>query len=163
MTYFESIIDHMKYIPSLLCLLLTAGLCSQVKAQNNKPKVTIDHVALFVVDLQKEQSFYRDIMQLDSLAEPFHDNKHAWFTIGNGIAMHIIQGAQQPKEYFKNNHLCFSVDILTDCTNRLLNQKLTFEDVNGKQNAITTRIDGVHQIWLKDPEGYWIEVNDAKH
>jgi lactoylglutathione lyase len=77
--------------------------------------------------------------------------------------MHIIQGAQQTKEYFKNNHLCFSVESLTDFTQRLLNQKLNFEDVSGKQNAITTRIDGVHQIWLKDPEGYWIEVNDAKH
>jgi lactoylglutathione lyase len=45
----------------------------------------------------------------------------------------------------------------------LLDLKLAFEDVSGKQNAITTRIDGVHQIWLKDPEGYWLEVNDAKH
>jgi hypothetical protein len=36
--------------------------------------------------------------------------------------------------------------------------------LSGKQNAITTRIDGVHQIWLyKDPEGYRLEVNDAKH
>lgn len=132
-------------------------------AQNNKPKVTIDHVAIFVADLQKEAAFYRDIMQLDTLAEPFHDNKHAWFTIGNGIAMHIIQGAQTPKEYFKNHHLCFSVSSLTAFTEKLLQQKLLFEDVSGKQNTITTRIDGVHQIWLKDPEGYWIEVNDAKH
>lgn len=153
----------MKLIPTFLCFLLLIGFQSQTHAQNNKPKATIDHVALFVVDLQKEQAFYRDILQLDSLAEPFHDQKHAWFSIGNGIAMHIIQGAQAPKEYFKNNHLCFSVESLTDFTNRLLNQKLAFEDVNGKQNAITTRIDGVHQIWLKDPEGYWIEVNDAKH
>jgi len=154
----------MKFIPSLLSLLILAfGSLTQTKAQSNKPKVTIDHVALFVVDLRLEQAFYRDVMQLDSLAEPFHDNKHAWFTIGNGIAMHIIQGAQAPKEYFKNNHLCFSVGSLTEFTQRLLSQKLTFEDVTGKQNAITTRVDGVHQIWLKDPEGYWIEVNDAKH
>ena len=154
----------MKFIPSLLSLLILAfGSLTQTKAQSNKPKVTIDHVALFVVDLRLEQAFYRDVMQLDSLAEPFHDNKHAWFTIGNGIAMHIILGAQAPKEYFKNNHLCFSVGSLTEFTQRLLSQKLTFEDVTGKQNAITTRVDGVHQIWLKDPEGYWIEVNDAKH
>jgi lactoylglutathione lyase len=55
------------------------------------------------------------------------------------------------------------VPSLTDFTKRLLDLKLAFEDVSGKQNAITTRIDGVHQIWLKDPEGYWLEVNDAKH
>jgi lactoylglutathione lyase len=163
MPYFEHTNSHMKFNYSILFLLIAMSFLAQAKAQNNKPKVTIDHVALFVVDLQKEQAFYRDIIQLDTLAEPFHDNKHAWFSIGNGIAMHIIQGASAPKEYFKNNHLCFSVESLTDFTKSLLNQKLTFEDVSGKQNTITTRIDGVHQIWLKDPEGYWIEVNDAKH
>jgi len=161
MTYFGATNNHMKLASTLFCLLM--AFCFTAKAQSNKPKVTIDHVAIFVVDLQQEQAFYRDIMQLDSLAEPFHDNKHAWFTIGNGIAMHIIQGAQQTKEYFKNNHFCFSVASLTEFTERLLKQHLAFEDVAGKQNAITTRIDGVHQIWLKDPEGYWIEVNDAKH
>ena len=163
MTYFEQTNRYMKFNRTILFLLIAACSLSQAIAQNNKPKATIDHVAIFVVELQKEQAFYRDIIQLDTLAEPFHDNKHAWFSIGNGIAMHIIQGAQQPKEYFKNNHFCFSVESLTDFTKRLLSQKLAFEDVNGKQNAITTRIDGVHQIWLKDPEGYWVEVNDAKH
>lgn len=153
----------MKAYLSIFFLLLSFGMSYNSFAQNNKPKVTIDHVAIFVADLQKEAAFYRDIMQLDTLAEPFHDNKHAWFTIGNGIAMHIIQGAQTPKEYFKNHHLCFSVSSLAAFTEKLLEQKLLFEDVNGKQNTITTRIDGVHQIWLKDPEGYWIEVNDAKH
>ncbi len=153
----------MKFLPAFLCLFICFGYYNPANAQNNKPKVTIDHVAIFVADLQKEASFYRDVMQLDTLAEPFHDNKHAWFTIGNGIAMHLIQGAYQPKEYFKNHHTCFSVPSLTDFTKRLLELKLAFEDVSGKPNTITTRIDGVHQIWLKDPEGYWLEVNDAKH
>jgi lactoylglutathione lyase len=153
----------MKFFSSILCLLLAFGFFAKSIAQSNKPRVTIDHVAIFVADLQKEATFYRDIMQLDTLAEPFHDQKHAWFTIGNGIAMHIIQGAQQPKEYFKNHHFCFSVQSLTDFTAKLISINLPFEDVSGKQNTITTRIDGVHQIWLKDPEGYWLEVNDAKH
>lgn len=147
------------------CLLLVCTCCINSSAQSNttKPKVTIDHVAIFVVDLRKEQSFYRDVLQVDTIAEPFHDNKHAWFSIGNGIALHLIQGAPQPKEYYKNHHLCFSVGSLTDFTKRLLDLQLSFEDVAGKINAITTRVDGVHQIWMKDPEGYWIEVNDAKH
>jgi len=41
--------------------------------------------------------------------------------------------------------------------------KIAFEDKEGVQGAITNRVDGVHQIWIKDPEGYWIEVNDVKH
>jgi lactoylglutathione lyase len=30
---------------------------------------------------------------------------------------------------------------------------------NGK---VTDRPDGVHQVYLQDPDGYWIEVNDNK-
>jgi hypothetical protein len=36
----------------------------------------------------------------------------------------------------------------------------SYEDVSGNKNAITTRVDGVHQIWLQDPDGYWLEIND---
>ena len=104
MTYFEQTNRYMKFNRTILFLLIAACSLSQAIAQNNKPKATIDHVAIFVVDLQKEQAFYRDIIQLDTLAEPFHDNKHAWFSIGNGIAMHIIQGAQQPKEVNDAKH-----------------------------------------------------------
>ena len=32
----------------------------------------------------------------------------------------------------------------------------------GEAFKMTNRVDGVHQVFLKDPDGYWIEVNDAK-
>jgi lactoylglutathione lyase len=38
----------------------------------------------------------------------------------------------------------------------------TWEDLSGKKNAISSRVDGVKQIWFQDPDGYWIEINDAK-
>jgi lactoylglutathione lyase len=77
MPYFELTNCHMKI--STIIFSLTIAICffSQAKAQSNRPRARIDHVALFVVDLQKEQAFYRDIIQLDSLAEPFHDQKQA--------------------------------------------------------------------------------------
>lgn len=153
----------MKNLKAILFVFLTVNSFTIAIAQSTKPKVQIDHMAIFVADLQKEASFYRNIIQLDTIAEPFHDNKHAWFSIGNGIALHMIQGASQPKEYFKNHHLCLSVESLVDFTNLLISKRIPFEDVSGKQNAVTNRIDGVNQIWLKDPEGYWLEINDAKH
>jgi len=27
----------------------------------------------------------------------------------------------------------------------------------------TTRVDGVKQVWIQDPDGYWLEINDAKN
>jgi lactoylglutathione lyase len=38
-----------------------------------------------------------------------------------------------------------------------------FENWAGKANAITTRVDGVKQVYFQDPENYWIEINDDKY
>ena len=78
------------------------------------------------------------------------------------IQMHIIQGAAEAKTYYKNQHSCFSVPSVEAFTKMLTKKNILFEDRDSKQNAITTRVDGVKQIWLQDPDGYWVEINDAK-
>lgn len=44
---------------------------------------------------------------------------------------------------------------------RLKELKIAYSDWPGKPNTVTVRADGVKQIYLQDPDGYWIEVNDA--
>jgi lactoylglutathione lyase len=125
-------------------------------------KARINHTAIYVVDLTASKKFYENILGLDTIPEPFHDKKHAWFKIGPAVSMHIIQGAPERKEYYKNQHTCFSVASVEAFTSILKSNTIPFEDVAGKKNAITTRVDGVKQIWLQDPDGYWVEINDAK-
>ncbi|RZL21629.1 MAG: VOC family protein, partial [Pedobacter sp.] len=44
-----------------------------------------------------------------------------------------------------------------------LNAKgIKFEDWAGKIGAINLRVDGVKQIYFKDPDGHWLEVNNDK-
>jgi lactoylglutathione lyase len=45
---------------------------------------------------------------------------------------------------------------------KLKANKIEFENWPGEKGAVTTRVDGVKQIYFKDPDGYWIEINDAK-
>lgn len=125
-------------------------------------KAHINHVAIYVVDLKKSGDFYMNVLGLDSIPEPFHDGRHIWLRIGPGSSMHIIQGAETPKVYFKNHHTCFTVPSVQSFTETLKKNGIPWEDVNGKKLAITNRVDGVKQIWLQDPDGYWLEVNDAK-
>ena len=77
--------------------------------------------------------------------------------------MHIIQGAEKLKDYYKNNHFCFSVPSVEAFTEKLKKNGIAWEDRDGAQLAITTRVDGVKQIWCQDPDGYWVEINDAKY
>ena len=131
-------------------------------AQSGKQPARINHVAIYVKDFKASKAFYENIIGLDTIPEPFHDGKHAWFSIGPGVSMHVIQGAAEKKEYYKNQHTCFSVLSVEAFVTILSKNNLNWEDVKGNKNAITTRIDGVRQIWLQDPDGYWVEINDAK-
>ncbi|MFM2145963.1 MAG: hypothetical protein RL732_799 [Bacteroidota bacterium] len=143
-------------------VILFAACFMFMASQAQTSTARINHVAIYVVDLAKSTSFYRNIMGLDSIAEPFHDGKHTWLSIGPGASLHIIAGADQPKNYFKNNHICFSVPSVETFTQLLREKGIDWEDVSGKKGSITTRVDKVKQIWLNDPDGYWLEVNDAR-
>jgi lactoylglutathione lyase len=145
--------------------VLITGLiicCLSFKSFAQQAKTRINHTAIYVVDVKISMVFYQNIIGLDTIPEPFHDGKHAWFKTGAGIALHIIQGAGAKKEYYKNQHTCFSVASVEAFTKLLTVNNIPFEDVKGTKNAVTTRIDGVKQLWLQDPDGYWIEINDAK-
>jgi lactoylglutathione lyase len=153
----------MKYLfTSILSALLLLMTVYSGYSQSAKPTVRINHTAIFVVDLKTSKAFYENILGLDTIPEPFHDGKHAWFRIGPGASMHIIEGAAAKKEYYKNQHTCFSVSSVEAFTAILKKNNINWEDVAGKKNSINTRVDGVKQIWLQDPDGYWLEINDAK-
>ena len=144
----------------IACFIALLGLGLTASAQNKNTKVHINHTAIYVMNIAATGNFYTNILGLDSIAEPFHDGKHIWYKTSEHTMLHVIQGASQKKDYYKNQHTCFTVPDFNAFINKLQNLKWPFEDVTGNLNNITTRIDGVHQIWLQDPDGYWIEIND---
>ena len=148
----------MKYL--YVTLILSAFYMKSFS--QSKPIFKINHAAVFVTDLKRSGDFYTQILNLDTIPEPFHDNKHIWLSIGNGVQLHIIQGAKEPKEYFQNNHLCFSTSDVVAFSKKLDENKIPWFSARGEAYKMTTRVDGAHQVFLKDPDGYWIEVNDAK-
>ncbi len=140
----------------LLALLLCAGLISRAQ------KASLNHIALSVTDLQQSTSFYRDVIGLDTIPEPFHDGKHTWFRVGPKAHLHLIQGGDAPTEHPKNTHLCFSVASVPEFLLVLQKHRITYENWAGEKNAVTTRVDGVKQVYFRDPNGYWIEINEAR-
>ena len=139
---------------SLLLLVGTQAFSQQ--------KPSLNHIALYVVDLKISTSFYHDIVGLDTIPEPFHDGRHTWFSIGPKSHLHLIQGAKNKTEREKNTHLCFSISSVDAFTAVLKKNNVEYENWAGEKNAVTNRVDGVKQIYFRDPDGYWIEINDAK-
>jgi lactoylglutathione lyase len=149
-----------KLFPLILLPALFAGMNQSAMSQKITPR--LNHIAFYVVDLKTSTDFYMNIIGLDTIPEPFHDGRHTWFSIGPKSHLHIIQGAVIKDDQPKNRHLCFTVPSVDEFAARLKKHNVPFENLAGEAGAITKRVDGVKQIYFRDPDGYWIEINDAR-
>lgn len=148
-------------IPRLFVLLLAFALPRLCAAQqNNKP--TINHVAICTHDLKKSVGFYADVLQLEKIPNPFKDTVHQWFSIGGGVQLHVIAGGCPVVKHDINDHLCFHVASLPDFMSHLDQLHIKYGNWAGDEKKTQLRADGVIQIYFQDPDGYWIEVNNAK-
>lgn len=147
----------MKKYAFLFAILAMATTASAQK------KPVLNHIALSVVNLEKATAFYRDILSIDTIPEPFHDGKHTWFKISEHGQLHLIQSAPAITPHDKGTHLCFSVPSVDALIKLLDKHKIDFENWAGTGRMPTVRVDGVKQIYLRDPDGYWVEINDDKY
>ncbi|MGZ3913822.1 MAG: VOC family protein [Flavisolibacter sp.] len=144
----------------LFPVLTTVFLLGFLSTRAQKP--VLNHIAVYVANLQKSTSFYTEIIGLDTVPEPFHDGKHTWLSLGPLGNLHLIAGASGVTAHDKNSHICFSVPTVDEFIKRLDHSGIAYEDWPGKPKSITHRVDGVKQIYFRDPDGYWIEINDAR-
>jgi lactoylglutathione lyase len=122
--------------------------------------IGFNHVAIWVTDLAVSSHFYGHILGLQSIPEPFQEGRHAWFSLGPGLSLHVVAGAAEQKQYFQSHHTCLSVTDLEAFMERLSGNGVVYYDSKGNAGAIKVRPDGVRQIYFQDPDGYWWEVND---
>jgi len=144
-----------------ILLLVVALSVDKVSAQSNPEiAVSLNHIAVYVSNLEKSTAFYETILNLKQIPEPFHDGKHTWFTIGAAGHIHLVMG--EPKEYLRdrNDHICFSVKSVEAFITNLNNHKIEYTNWPGTAKEITVRKDGVKQVYFKDPDGHLIEIND---
>ena len=145
-------------LASVLPLIAITGFVLQQDDQMKKP--VLNHIAIYVTSLGKSTSFYRQVIGLDTIPEPFHDGKHTWFSVGPNSHLHLIEGASAPVLHPKNTHICFSVPSVEEFIPRLDKAHVEYSNWPGTSKSPTVRADGIKQIYFQDPDGYWIEVND---
>lgn len=151
----------MKRLTTLSLLVLALCSCASQPA-SAQTTARLNHIAFYVLDLKISTDFYHNIVGLDTIPEPFHDGHHTWFLIGPKSHLHIISGAKVDLPREKNTHLCFSVPSVDAFIPRLVKNNVPYENWAGEKSAVTNRVDGVKQIYFQDPDGYWLEINDAK-
>ena len=146
----------------ILAAIIPAIALTGIIVQTDRPmkKTALNHIALYVTRLSKSTAFYKDIIGLDTIPEPFHDGKHTWFSVGDHSHLHLIEGATEPVKHPKNTHICFSVPSIEEFIARLDKAGIEYSNWPGTSKSPTVRADGIKQIYFQYPDGYWIEVNN---
>ena len=144
-----------RFILPFICFLMA---CRSVNGQSPQ----FNHTTIYVVDMNKSADFYEKAMMLKRIPEPFHDNRHIWLKIGEHNQLHIVQGAKEIAEHTINIHLAFSVPSVENFAKHLDELNVKYGNWAQDSKAPQVRPDGIKQIYLQDPDGYWIEVNDDK-
>jgi lactoylglutathione lyase len=146
---------------ALLCWPATGY--QQQPAAPVQATIAIDHVALHVADLNVSVAFYSGVFGLQEI--PAAAKGRRWLSLGKGVALHLLGERTAPVVDNRSVHVAFTSDNLEPILQRLKDRQISWSDFAGTQGTVgTVRTDGVRQVFLRDPDGYWIEVNDAlKH
>ena len=150
----------MKFIV-IACLFVFISASSFAQS-NAASQPVFNHTTIFVTDLKRSADWYEKILQLPVIPEPFHDNKHVWLRAGEHNQIHIVQGDKEDSDHDINIHLAFSVASMEAFSKHLDSLNVIYGNWAQVAKKTQDRPDGVKQIYLKDPDGYWIEVNNDR-
>ena len=82
--------------------------------------------------------------------------------MGPGLQLHLIAGGRENPQADIDVHIAMRVPSLSALTNRLDQLKIPYYTSKHEPHSVTKRPDGIMQVYLQDPDGYWLELNDAK-
>jgi len=120
----------------------------------------LDHVSLLVRDLETSLRFYQSMFGLPVIPiEPDHPTIR-WLSISALNALHLTQGDVSGLRLEKAVHFALRIGDLDAFAAELVAQGVPYSDWPGHAGQIGHAPGGYRQIFIQDPDGYWIEIND---
>ena len=110
----------------------------------------LNHVAIHVAEVERSCAFYREVLRLEQLPRPAFDFPGAWFRLGAAQELHLIGRRGPVASTDGNNHFALWVDDIAAWAAHL--QRV------GAECDSRLRPDGACQIFLRDPDGHFIEL-----
>lgn len=141
-------------------ITLAVMLFASFASAQNEFKLTKDHDAIQVQDLEVSAEFYGKVLGLKEIPNGGLGSHIRWFQLDNKVQIHLIESEDEIQKD-KGVHMALNTNDLPGLMKFLEEKDIPFENWPGEMRTTNTRPDGVKQIYLKDPDGYWIEINDG--
>jgi catechol 2,3-dioxygenase-like lactoylglutathione lyase family enzyme len=123
-------------------------------------QLSFDHYTIKVNDLSESVKFYKEVLGLTEITNRTQKPHIRWFSLGHG-ELHIVERGSNEIHTDVGVHMALKLKDFDSFLSHMEKHSVTPHNSKGKSNSITTRADGVRQVYFQDPDGYWIEVNEA--
>jgi lactoylglutathione lyase len=146
----------------LFILLISSIATSYGQDENSAMKFSVDHYAINVTDLQRSVDFYQNIFGIKEIYNGTQLDHIKWFRLGDRQELHIIRVEDLKLDIPKGVHLALTTANISLFISHLHSLDIPYYDWPGKKSAVSIRPDNVEQVYIQDPDGYWIEINDGE-
>ena len=136
-------------------MLLLPAVCN---SQNIE--LTFNHKALLVDDLENSASFYERILFLEEIEVPEGVTSMRWFSLSNGIQLHLIKVDNIEVKLHKAIHIALTTVEFEGYLKHLENNQINYENWAGDKSIGTSPYFGTRNIFIQDPSGHWIEIRE---
>ncbi len=140
-------------------IIMTIILFTNFSSAQNQFNFNKDHDALLVKDLEAAANFYKNILKLEEIPNGGLGDHIRWFQLQDKVQIHLIKSDDEISQH-KGVHMAINTNNLKGLMKYLNSKNIPFENWPGEKGTTNSRPDDVKQIYLQDPDGYWIEVND---
>ena len=142
-----------------LIFICVFGIIFSIRSQGN---MKFDHQALPVNNLKITGDFYRDILGFKDIPTLVGTKyTHRWLANYEGKEIHLIFSDEEIQKTPKQIHMAFGPLDFENFIDHLKKNKVVYTNYKLEQGVIQERKDGIKQIWIRDPQGYWIEINST--
>lgn len=117
----------------------------------------LNHVSITVTDVGKAREFYGGLLGLQEIPRPAFDFPGIWYSLGNGLSLHIILNDQLVRPAVERETILAQYPhfaLWTDDADRAAGR---IEELGLPCRDVIAGPTGLRQIFVKDPDGNMVE------
>ena len=121
----------------------------------------LDHIALSVKDVELSVAFYQSVFRIEEVKNTASSSKTRWLALTDHKQIHLIPRPELEVKTNKAIHFALATPNFNAFVKHLKSLEVYYSDWRDTPKKDYVRDDGIQQIYFQDPDGYWIEVNNA--